>query len=548
MKKLILTVFSFAVCALASAAVDVTATMLNEQIGDAGDYMGTLYSADGKYKFVFDIIEDMEPGVTFNLDKHMSEVYSYCEDYQDNKTVFYRSAEYTLTIVDGLKHVEARALLVDGREFTIHYQDREGIHPKDTVDFVATKLSIMDMTDYGDMATITAENADYTIDLWLQPISSLYNTPFTEANLNVNFSPLIFLKDGGKTRLAIQRAEFIVTKNGVDPVVSGWLYCSDDVLYMIDFHYELPTASSNLSLDISAGDLIDAATKLHYIEAYGYDDAAEYYLALVFVTNTFHQGQYKREDLYSNYSGLTRVEDDEQYLILSADVELSINKQGQAVLVGKVLAQSKQDKADVISLDLTMTCDIEHKGTGLDSDAMDEDFDKTFTANQFEANDMYWMENHSVYLEAMDESDNSLATIQLILPATTDIYREGIKDGVYPINDTEEDNTVLASRGTLGGSVYPSYAGYLNPSGTMHEPMWFLVSGEVIIETRNDVPYVTVNAKNSYGRTIHIVMDGTQTEGVENVQIDNLPYKVMHDGVVEIHRDGKVFNVLGTQM
>lgn len=516
-----------------------------EQITSEGDYIERLYSADGRYLFEFDILEEVELGKTYNFDQHMDESYSGCTDYDARTKLFFRSATFTMTETDNLRHIDATATTVDGASYTIVYQEKTGIEPIDTVAFVATKLTVVDMTQYGDMATITAENDAYAIDLWLQPISSLYGA-FTEENLNIQYSPLI--KKVGRKQVAISRAEFTVTKVGIDPVVKGWLYCSDGILYEIDFRYELPQAKSSLTIDVPAGDLLDAAQNLHYIEAYGYDEKSDYFIDLVFVTTELEEKQYKREDLFSSYSALKAyVDDEKEYEVLSTDVALTLLSEDEASLSGTVLVRAVENHEDVVSVTLTMTCTIEHKGNGLNYDAQDEDFEKSYSVEQFYPNANHWAENHSVYLEAFDEDELSIVSVQLILPSELDLEKVGVPEGVYPISDSGEDNTVLASVGVVGGSVFPSYAGYLKETGSMDEPMWFMVSGTVTVSSMNDLPYVEVNAQNSYGRTIHVTMGG-YTEGVTNVESKGAAHKFLIHGELLLHTPYGTFDILGRKL
>jgi PHP family Zn ribbon phosphoesterase len=79
--------------------------------------------------------------------------------------------------------------------------------------------------------------------------------------------------------------------------------------------------------------------------------------------------------------------------------------------------------------------------------------------------------------------------------------------------------------------------------------LWLLVDGTVeVTKTEDGKPYLEVNAVNSYGVEVHIVYDGTTTSLEDIDRPTDNTCKVLRNGQLLIIREGKTYNMVGTEM
>ena len=124
-----------------------------------------------------------------------------------------------------------------------------------------------------------------------------------------------------------------------------------------------------------------------------------------------------------------------------------------------------------------------------------------------------------------------------------------LAEGIYPINDSWWERTVVASTGMdWDGSIIPSYyAGYSD--GWLVEPYYFLVSGEVTVVKNEDGELsIEINALNSCDIPVHIVY------GMVSTSLSDIQYpisdiqKTIQNGQLLIIRNGKAYNAVGVQV
>jgi len=118
--------------------------------------------------------------------------------------------------------------------------------------------------------------------------------------------------------------------------------------------------------------------------------------------------------------------------------------------------------------------------------------------------------------------------------------------GIYPINGTEEFQTVYAGTGiNPNGTISSSYACYRNSSGGATTPLWFIVKGEMRV---GPTGVVEVEATNSYGRVIHCWL-GPWMLPVENVAAEDIAArKIIRNGQIFIIRDNKTYTLTGQEI
>ena len=125
----------------------------------------------------------------------------------------------------------------------------------------------------------------------------------------------------------------------------------------------------------------------------------------------------------------------------------------------------------------------------------------------------------------------------------------GLPAGTYPIASVPALNTALASEGVdAEGYLTPSYYATLTPYQGQLAPdkLWFLVSGQIVVEKVNGKMKLTVDAVNSYNVPVHVVYDPTST-AVENTVVENNNVqKLIKNNQLLIIKEGVEYNVLGS--
>lgn len=184
---------------------------------------------------------------------------------------------------------------------------------------------------------------------------------------------------------------------------------------------------------------------------------------------------------------------------------------------------------------ITLT-DDPNAPTGMPYDAVDQDYDEEFTASEVEFDDSDLATYGVIYVSGESATTNAIA--QMIVFVGDAESGASIPAGTYLVDDSQMPGTILASSGVQNNSVYPSFAGYLSEDGQgITIPLWFMEGGSATVTSNR----IEVNATNSNGRNIHIVMNnGVGINDVENAQVSVYPnpattqLNVVAEGVNEI--------------
>ena len=141
-----------------------------------------------------------------------------------------------------------------------------------------------------------------------------------------------------------------------------------------------------------------------------------------------------------------------------------------------------------------------------------------------------------LYIEAQD-ADMHYVAIDLY-PETAELtpgtYQIRLDDGTYPVG------SVTAGE-FWNDDIYASYAAIVDANDYLTN-VWYMVSGTVVVAEDGTI---TVNALNSKGNTISVIMHNGGQAGIENVVLEDSARKVMVDGAMYIIRDKKMYNAQG---
>lgn len=324
-----------------------------------------------------------------------------------------------------------------------------------------------------------------------------------------------------------------VAANG-DITLGGTMLCvnkndpTDVPEYTIAMTYVKPTASRQVTVTIPEAQLTDYSAESGVWQAAGYNAAGDVLLSVTAYNNQV-AGTYTYDMFYQNYTYVVEFVNGDTLTFSAVDGNFTatVDANNVVTIAGKILFQNDADAADVPEYTFTMTTKI---ATGIQYDEEEDDFNRNYAS--YEVEDKYLAQYGIVFVIADDGESQMI--LEFLTPA------EGIVDGTYAINQSEEEMTVWAGDG-WDDEGYPNYSYVLTYSGNSIQQIWFMVEGTVTVQSGK----ITVNAKNSYDRTIKAVLNnGT---GVESVKADdnNNAQKIMRNGNLIIRHNGVEYNAQG---
>ena len=331
----------------------------------------------------------------------------------------------------------------------------------------------------------------------------------------------------------------------------------EGVLYQVRLWYVAPTPTETVELNIENAEMIIDYDYNGVYNLVGYtEDMQTAFVVTVYATSKddvagtfvndgmfgkFGEGQYDF-DASNSYVGKYNADWDmyDLYYIQKGQFIVTLDEEDNITLTASVVCD------DAIQYEVTLTSKYEEPHIEFDSesDPVERVYgaDAELTINDFTAD--YGL----VSMQIIDNVVGDITALYFVLSeADTETI---IPEGIYEINSTWFDGTVLASTGMdWDGSVMPSYyARYVD--GWLSEPFYFLQEGTVVV-TKNEQGTLSfeINAANSCGIPVHVVYDPSYMTKLENTNATNKDVrKHILNGQLHIERDGKTYNVMGVQV
>ena len=319
--------------------------------------------------------------------------------------------------------------------------------------------------------------------------------------------------------------------------ITGSILCYDNVQYNLELNYYKPVKTREQSLEFE--NLHMALYEDNSWQVMGYNAAGDAYFTIAAIPpyGTV-SGTYTEKELVMDYcSVVTDISVDayKSFVIAEANLSVNYNSADSTVsITGTLLCVNQADRTDVPLFTVTVTAKIPDPYL---FDEAEKDFDHEFPQYVLNTDDA---EDYGIlYVNALDDRF-SIGLQFMLTPGAT-----GLEPAVYPINDTQEPGTVLASPGmTPNGSVTYSFALIGNPETAMIENGWLLVSGNVTVDPTG---LITVDAVNKKGRKVTARL--TAPQAVEDVQGDKVQStKFIRDGRLLILRGNKTYTVTGEEV
>lgn len=254
-------------------------------------------------------------------------------------------------------------------------------------------------------------------------------------------------------------------------------------------------------------------------------------------------GHYTETDLEELYSMVQDANGQKVYEIYSADILVERDSIGGWALSGSLLCFNNTEYV------FSMACAGEYA-----EDDDEKELDFHFMNTEVFVMDQYLASNNVLSL-LPTRRDKYAALIEFNVAdgkAMQEAYLEtevyNIAAGVYPINDSGAANTVSSSFGIVNGEPQPSYACRLMGADQIESPFWFFVSGTVTVSYVEGSRVVEVNALNSFGKKVHILIDDNKEQGVENVMVNECATKVLRGGDMIIRTEKSEYNISGQKL
>ena len=501
--------------------VNITEPMSYKYYKSDGDWY--MSGANAEYKVYLDVVnnDSTSPAGNYTLDQALYD-YTYVTVIATNTKLELVSLEATVTDVEGRIDVAADMLCLDGNVYhvTMFYAIPEAL-AYDTIvadNFELTPLSFMGIVlGY----TASASNENYLFSLSLdEQADGVYDAA-----------------GGSITNLATNVASKIYSGSvTLGTAVDGTRTLTGDVLCMNNVQYNL-----DLSFVMPEPDREETLTETGELTEYASDGVWQVYIEnanhIIGITMNYEDeiaGTYKTADMYDKeYNWVTEINgtDSTEYIAVGMEINVAISNE-TATITGWMIAR-EYEGTEVVKYNYNLTCSV--AAAGLQYDEENADFSENFPV--YEVNDKYFESEGVLIVDADNDND---ATIDLLFF----VGEDGLVDGTYPVNSSEQPGTVWACTGVDSeGRIDLGFAGYLNAQGQISQ-VWFIVEGNVTVQGGR----ITVHALNSYGRSIDAVLNSRT--GIEDVKADdnNNAEKFMRNGNLIIRRNGVEYNAQGATL
>ena len=455
--------------------------------------------------------------------------------YVDKKTakvVHFVEAEATITLTNRVYSVKASMIGND----TVRYNVTMTYalpSPTDTIDIAINNLSVSDLTNMVGSFWLQGSNKEWNVNLIVDAAAMRTGTYDIQSvrMTDVATSTMVEVSDA--------TVDVVVGKR---VTAHAYVYSRDQKLYSIAMAFVVPPAKDTVQVTVPNAEMINYLSNNAY-QLHGMSSDGGYYVSIVPNTSKI-EGTFEADDLNRAYSMVQYLNADKEVVnVTFVDGMVTATMSADSIIT----IQGRLQGTDTVLYDVILTGKYAEEQIYLEYDEVEGSVDRKYTeANEIAFTTDYVAKYGEMYvtLQSTEHSDftSLVFFVKTVDPAIT------IPAGVYPIDDTYGDMTVLASSGIKNAQVTPSFYGHRDTEGMIVSPVFFFVSGTVTVENRNGHLYMEINAKNSYDRPIHIVYTGTQTE-IRNTESEEIcPQKVIENGQLIILRGDEKYSVMGTKL
>lgn len=427
-------------------------------------------------------------------------------DGTDSTFVDFLGLNLTVTKEDLTYFADAYAL---GEDTTMYHITMSYTKPApaDTIDIVATNMTI-DEFEFWDMyfCTITASNEEYTVTLDMKnglPLGEL-----TSADFNVEWSSVYRIADS--TEIVFDDIlSATVTEVDGQRAIKAQALGVDTILYNLDLSYVLPEAKDTVAIEFTT-----PASSEYYDsdgDYYIYNKNEEYIVTLdIYAEANALEGEYEGEDFYLYYTRVGLIVDGDTTAVSAVAAKATVTKVSEELAHIDAELLCENEVLYLVSTDVTMS------KVGLQYDMTEGEVNREYNLNdELTITTDYVADYGELYVDVMAGDMSDLMSLLFFVNDTV----EGlvIPEGTYPISDTYAEGTVLASTGYDDeyGAMPSNYCTVVESDGTLYfNELYFMVSGNVVVEHVDGHLKITIDAVNSYDVPAHIVYEAVEGEKV----------------------------------
>jgi hypothetical protein len=502
------------------------------------------YGEDSKYIASVAMLSNQLVG-TYGTDDMYIDDYGYTYTYvgiigaNDTTWVDAVTVNATVAQIDGGYALNATMIGNDSKEYQIQMTYVKPV-AKDTIEVTMTNLEISSFSLMGlYLSTITASNSDYALELDVLDYSPIATGTYGTESFYAG--ELVKLSDN--TAIEMMEISANINVSGATPQMEAWYFGDDLTMYHLQLSFVLPTATDTVQVNFTNPGAI-----MYYAESGDYQFVnmnTEYIVSLDIYTKTL-PGQYNKSDIEPQYSGLYKIVNNDTIPLTFYAADITIAAVDDTTYqVNAGLLASDNVFYQLSSKGIYKTYSTGGGEGGLDYDATSGEVNRTYTAND----NVEFIDGTAQYGQIallIDAADNSDGLCIYFFSKTFD-QTTGAPAGTYAITSTGAEGTVLASIG-LDEDYYltPSYYAIMDEEGYVSTP-YFLVSGTVVVEKKNNVLKLTVDALNSNGVAVKVSYEGPKSTDIEEVKTNKSDaYKFIENGNLVIKVNGQEYNALGT--
>lgn len=458
---------------------------------------------NGYYTSIFMVANQVEG--TYTKKDMYDAYYNYIMHVEGEDTTFidFLDINAVITKEDRTYNLVADALGTDTIMYHISMSYTKPA-PVDTVDIVATNLFIDEFEFLGyTFVTITASNEEYAVGFDMS--QALVAGEYTTGDFNASYSTITRLSD--MVEIGMAEITATVTGEGKDRAIQAQVVGTDTILYNMDLSYTIPEITDTVEI------VFDSPATASYYESMGDYYIKNYSKDYIVYLDIFEEknmlgGEYTAEDFDLSYTFVCPIVDGDTSDIVIMDAKATIT------LVSEGLGRIEAELTGQNAVLYKVSTDVELPYVGLQYDEKSGSVERNYDLSDImEINTANFATSGYVMLNVVDGKMADQMQVRFFLNDTV----EGtiIPEGTYPINETQEAGTVLASVGYVTGyGAQPSfYSTLIEQDGTLYlDKMYFMVSGNVVVENVDGHIKVSIEAVNSYEVPINIVYEAVEGE------------------------------------
>lgn len=388
-----------------------------------------------------------------------------------------------------------------------------------------------------------ASNEDWELELWVNS-----DKPFGYFSGNiVDAAYSVLTNRHTKEMFDLYYADFVVGTDENNIYLRGGMMARDKNYYILELTAPLTVDTRTVTLDIADARFFDN-TDNGVMQFYGSSADGNQFVSIalktydpIYTPATFDRSQTHRDYTYVEEKEPAHVFYEPYIATISVIPQQDGSYDVEAYLRCDNLVNEEDHPLYIVRMHCTEDGDAQ---LGLKFDAQAIDFDAHIASADLELNIDY-LEDGYVYLDGYDATTRASVSIEFNIDALDPEI--GIPAGTYPINDSWQPGTVSLSRGVQDGVVWPTYAAYGDPDGSLDVPVWLVQSGTVTVSNVDGHLYAELQGKNSCNRDVHVTLGDSTVDAIKAIPAAPCAknHKMLRDGQLLIKHGSRLYDVLG---